>query len=904
MAISRTKNQSNEPYWIGLQYSLIDLRFRGSYIDLETSSNLKLTQSLVEDYCSGQWQSILQNSKVLQYFQINKTISVIPIELQDDLESEVISRLTVVATLLSIFVQVNFTGPIFDLEPSKIFNSGIEETNLNSISLDELSLAGEPAYHLTKSATFLCLAIKLLESLSLIKNSKGLETGFETLAWWELRTGILHRKLIESQIPFSDELASRLDQLSIDLKITYPDTSNAQDLLSMLTLERGLAEHLIGNDKVANKLFLRAAEEAGLEYELTGILGKRTKFQEQELSQLVLLARGRTRTPFLTQPDLSESPSPTKQSVATPITLALNDDTLLEKTQFTSTTSSMSSLTIDPENQPELHPLDQSILLALSLSIKNTSPSHGLTKAQIAPFIERVLETPANWSVHSMALLVRSRLEAHRSRTVERGLLQLQALVDQLTKEAENDPVDRCTAKERVRWTWSLEIPSKWDLERELGRKLIGLGVIRSAMEIFERLEMWEDVVQCHLTLDSKPIGIQLVKDLINGQKIESDLKMSKTRFSSDGKRLGKLWCLLGELESNPKHWETAWDLSEHTSSRAMRSLGAYHFSRGAYSESYQCLSTALKINPLFAKTWFICGCAAMRLENWDDAEVAFRRCISLDDEDAEAWNNLATVYLKQANTEDPTPSPQDTSKSNSQDPQGEVDSDDDDEVPVPMSISRTTSAFHALQQAVKISYDSWRMWANYMIVGMSIGEYSESIRALGRVIEIKGEEGLDLDVLEKLIKVSIITKNQTFDEKLSDSSKIFDRLNDVMNRIVLIKCSKVSRVWELMSNLCECVEEFKLSLEHQLTAYRVGVSQVTELWTTNFESWKIASEIVERTIDRLESIGCKLNDDEVNWKWQVKSILRGFLSKSKNSFEDEERWVQLDSRLKSIKQS
>ncbi|EGG03392.1 uncharacterized protein MELLADRAFT_109196 [Melampsora larici-populina 98AG31] len=903
MTISRTKNQSNESYWIGLQHSLIDLRFRGSYEDHESSSsNLKLTQSLVEDYCSGQWKSILENAQVRRYFQINETVSVIPIELEDDLQFEIISRLTVVATLLSIFVQVNFTGPIFDVEPSKVFNSEIDESNLNSISLSELSLAGEPAYHLTKSATFLCLAIKLIESLSLIKNKKGVET----LAWWELRAGILHRKLIESQIPFSDELFLRLDELLIDLKTNSSENSNAQDLLPMLTLERGLAEHLIGNDKAANQLFLRAAEEAGLEYELTGILGKRTKFQEQDLSQLVLLAKGRTRTPFLnTQPDLSDSLSPTKQSV-TPITLALNDDTLLEKTQFTSTTSSMSSLSIDPKNQPELHPLDQSILLALSLSIKNTSPSHGLTKAQIAPFIERVLENPANWSVHSMALLVRSRLEAHRSRTVERGLLQLQALVDQLTKEAENDPVDRCTAKERVRWCWTLELPSKWDLERQLGRKLIGLGVIRSAMEIFERLEMWEDVVQCHLTLDSKPIGIQLVKDLINGQKIESDLKMSKTRSNQDGKRLGKLWCLLGELESDPTHWKTAWEISEHTSSRAMRSLGAYHFSKGSYTESYECLSTALKINPLFAKTWFICGCAAMRLENWEDAEMAFRRCISLDDEDAEAWNNLATVYLKQANTEEPTTSHQETSTSHPQDPKADLDSDEDDEdIPVPMLISRTTSAFHALQQAVKISYDSWRMWTNYMIVGMSIGEYSESIRALGRVIEIRGEDGLDLDVLEKLIQVSIISKNSLSNEEeaIINSTKIFDRLKDVMNRIVLIKCSKVCRVWELMSNLCECVQDYKSALEHQLTAYRVGVSQVTELWTTNLTSWKIACEIVERTLDRLETIGSKLNDEEVNWKWQVKSILRGFLSRSKNSFEDEERWVLLDSRLKSIKQ-
>lgn len=514
-----------------------------------------------------------------------------------------------------------------------------------------------------------------------------------------------------------------------------------------------------------------------------------------------------------------------------------------------------------------------------------------------------------------MALLIRSRLEAHRSRTVERGLLQHQALVDQLTKDAENDPVDRSTAKERVRWTWGLDLPSKWELERELGRKLVGLGVIRSAMEIFERLEMWEDVVQCHISLDSKPTGIQLVKDLIAGQKVESDVTMSKFRTTQDAKRLGKLWCLLGELESNPAHWQTAWDVSQKTSSRAMRSLGAYHFSKGSYQQSQECLSVALSINPLFVKTWFICGCAAMRLGDWVGAESAFRRCISLDDEDAEAWNNLATVYLKQAVAEEHltasvTLTKTTTSCSNIPDDptSDEVETLDEDQVgeTEPRTVfSHPMAAFYALQQAVKLSYDSWRMWTNYMIVAISVAEHTEAIRALGRVLEIRGHEGLDHAALQKLMEAAILSKKLSAGET-SATSRIFDRLQDVMNRIVLLKCANDYIVWESASQLCLCVDDYKTALEHQLTAYRVGVSQATELWTTQLESWISASEIVQRTLERLQSLGPKLSAEQqsvLNWKWQSKSILRSFLSKSKSSFEDEAKWGELNERLKILKE-
>ena len=39
-------------------------------------------------------------------------------------------------------------------------------------------------------------------------------------------------------------------------------------------------------------------------------------------------------------------------------------------------------------------------------------------------------------------------------------------------------------------------------------------------------------------------------------------------------------------------------------------------------------------------------------------------------------------------------------------------------------------------------------MWYNYMVVAVDVGELAEAARALGRVVEMRGAEGLDEDVL------------------------------------------------------------------------------------------------------------------------------------------------------------
>jgi tetratricopeptide (TPR) repeat protein len=257
-----------------------------------------------------------------------------------------------------------------------------------------------------------------------------------------------------------------------------------------------------------------------------------------------------------------------------------------------------------------------------------------------------------------MALLLRSRLESTRTRTVERSTLQLQALVDQMKTTTETDGSNSAPLSERLRYFHAIPLPSKWEMERELAERFISLGVVKSAMEIFERLEMWEEVVKCHVSLERPDRGIAIVKDLLEGSKVEAETVLSrgkagfvdpaKRRRVLDTAREAKLWCILGDLqpEKAAEHYKRGWEISKHTSGRAIRSLGGYHFARHEYEEARECLRLAVKINPLLSRSWFILGCTCIRLEDWDGAKEAFGRCVSIDEEDGESWNNLASIYL------------------------------------------------------------------------------------------------------------------------------------------------------------------------------------------------------------------------------------------------------------------
>jgi len=590
-------------------------------------------------------------------------------------EEEELERLCIAIACLHAFVQANWTGPDLDVTPLEVLTnvndsqvpSSWTEEAIHAKAISELAFGGEPAYHLAKVAIFLRLS-QLLVSLPF--------NHIESIPWWRLRVEMVRQRILDEPVAISDNYRTAVEALASTTTTTT--ITSEPDLAGRMYLELGLLEHTLARDRAAADYFIKASRSTGLEYELTGALGRRTKFQQKELSQLVLLAESHLDLDCYSGEDSvslsrnekkkdgkdtgEEIEKDTNKNIPIPETLALNDDTLLEQTQFTSSkvaagsgsssnSSSSSRLShIDPSSQPPLHPLDQCILLSLCLNVRNTSPQHGLTAEQMSPYVSRVISHPRNWSIHTMALLLRSRLESSRTRTVERSTLQLQALIEQM-------PTADSTTSERLLYFHSFPLPSRWDMEKELAQRYLSIGVVKSALEIFERLEMWEDVVACYGALEQPEKGIAVVKDLLEGKKQEADAVIARGKSTStphyrtlqDATREAKLWCLLGDLdpENAVAHYTHAWKLSNESSGRAMRSLGGYYFARANYEEAIVCLKRAVRINPLLTRSWFILGCAAMRVEHWEEAKDAFSRCVAIDEEDGESWNNLASMYLR-----------------------------------------------------------------------------------------------------------------------------------------------------------------------------------------------------------------------------------------------------------------
>jgi tetratricopeptide (TPR) repeat protein len=605
---------------------------------VETSDVLDLAKSVV----NGDFEAALQGPFAKRIFarsttDPNDTSALFNAEVAGNPADDEEIRLILAVACLHSFVQINWTGPDLDFKVRDVLQitfSEVTEEELNRRAVSELAYGGEPAYHLTQYAMLLRLAQLLLDVPS---------QHCKSIPWWKLRVALVHQQILDEPAPPPSSLLSALEPLE-------PVYVSDPELSGRLQLEQGLLQHILSQDKLAADYFIKAARATGMEYELTGALGKRTKFQQNELSQLILLAESQLR--LEDRPNDSSSVEPSSSGGQVPETLALNDDTLLEQTAFTSSSPSAHSRLshLDPSAQPALHPLDQSILLAMCLNVKNTSPVHGLTAEQMTPYVARVITHPLNWSVHTMALLLRARLESNRTRTVERATLQLQALIEQM-------PTADAPVAERLRYAHALPLPSKWEMEKELATRFLSLGAVRSALDIFERLEMWEEVVKCWQAMERRDKGVTIVRDLLEGRKAEADVVLARgkagtteaRRANMDLTREAKLWCLLGDLEPENavEHYERAWAVSGQTAGRAMRSLGGYHFAKAAYPEAIACLKKAVAINPLLSRSWFILGCASMRVEDWAEAKAAFSRCVAIDEEDGESWSNLASMYMR-----------------------------------------------------------------------------------------------------------------------------------------------------------------------------------------------------------------------------------------------------------------
>lgn len=445
---------------------------------------------------------------------------------------------------LNSFLQCNVTGPPLAwishqvIWPQALQSNPKQLKELRHSLILSLSADGETVYHLTPKVELFCLAKILLNHVNVVGKDPN-------HIWGRLRVNFWHQRLL------SDNVDSLQKTIYNDVEsIGWSISNQSSQARAQFLIERATIHTYHGFDKKAREDLKSAAEETGLQFALTGRLGKRTKFQQNELSQLVVLALSASDEKSQNASSVNtDTKKATAESASKPLNLDLNDDTLLEAISFSKETPVSEILdeelippalkTLDPADQPTLRPLDSIILLAVASSISNTSPQDGLTREETLPYATRVLTGGStNWQVYTQGLLVRSRIEGYRSRTVERGVLQLQALVDQViaetTSESATDVTDSTAQEpssstttflpkaeasesapvsERLLYIHQLASPTRWKLEAELADRWVSLGGLRTALEIYERLQMWAEVALCWAASDREDEARKIIRD-------------------------------------------------------------------------------------------------------------------------------------------------------------------------------------------------------------------------------------------------------------------------------------------------------------------------------------------------------------------------------------------------------
>lgn len=354
----------------------------------------RLAEQHLENLEKGDYESILKSTEAKELLQSEKSIQDQNDKPWNDAifqrlgsllsdrstpETQVIYFCVGYAALLA-FLQSNVTGPPLPFNSATtVFSKDVASdpkvvrTTRKSL-LSGLALDGIAAYRLTPNIELLCLADAVFTSPAILKNIK-------VARWAKIRVNFMHQRLLSEvsstlQDLIYEDLAIVAEELEAAKKIPGFDEQAEGEFL----LERSTIHTHHGLDSFAREDIQNATKNRGFKFALTGLLGKRTKFQQKETSQLVVLAKSKVspsseqsvdkEEPSTKIDDVSNDPS----TATAPDKLDLNDDTLLESISFTKKSEIPTDIQaisdvpqelqeLDPSDQPKLQPLDSSILL-------------------------------------------------------------------------------------------------------------------------------------------------------------------------------------------------------------------------------------------------------------------------------------------------------------------------------------------------------------------------------------------------------------------------------------------------------------------------------------------------------------------------------------------------------------
>lgn len=806
---------------------------------------------------------------------------------------------------LNLFIQSNYTGPTPPISAYEaLFGTQsrftAEQIHLNAFKA--LSSYGQIAYQDTENPLYLLLSLHILERLSQVKRSLlltqldsseefvedemvALDQPFKAAVhWWRARAIQLQMSLYQEFSGPHIAVSSSILNKSLPQALTTGLTEKlTKDLVIVYYLEKSKnalesnLEHLV----LPNLMEVQKLTQ--FEFVLTGCKAKRTKYQEMAKSSLIILAKSN-----YFNNTLEESNDDTPES------FELNSDLLLERPHFEqigetedledqiykkqktdSQEIDYSTLlplslrqeyipealkSLDPNNQPNLSDYDNLQLLLRLYTLRQTSPANNdMVNQQLTSLVSRVLyqtdSKTVNYSIFSRGLWERSVLETTNARTIERGILQMQSLVEEVglkiktryipTESSVDTDKELKISNSRLRYIFQLPLLARWALDTKLAEKYMSLGIVRSAIEIYERLNLQVDVALCHAS-----IGEESKAKVILEQRVSD--------FPDDARALS----ILGDINEDPTYWEKAWEIAKY--SKAKVSLSRYYYQPPKGVErnmllAIQHMQDALNVNPISFSNWFFYGCLGLETTNFELAAEAFTRCVSLDDTNSNSWSNLATALLR---------------------------------------LDKTQEAFNALKKAVGTSDNkrTWRLWENYLIVAAKLKDWNEVLHACKKLVDFKeGENSIDIPVVEKLVEILVAT------EYNPETTMTFFQRSCV--EFVTVKIPSLvnsnARLWRITARVELWRQRPWAALESHERAFRATIHN-PDLETDE----KVWNETVDACVDLVasyESLGelpGRLGAGDVvcrDWKYKAKSTLKSLMSKGRMSWEGTEGWERLE---------
>lgn len=521
-------------------------------------------------------------------------------------------------------------------------------------------------------------------------------------------TGCAESSNSSKSFTFASSKESGILQRSISDSTHHP-VQCSEELGTLLVVELASRLPYYNMSKLYEPLLSIASSRLGFFFSFTGRLGIRRKYQKHVTPQLVLVTEDRKAES--TNNDTCESEcntNPNEVYRGEAETSETNQNTAVSSASATSITEDIGLLDVnidsdilerpklseDPHEMP-LTPVEQCILLSKALHVLQTMPEDDeLNLEYLNAIVVRCLDSKEawrSWLLYSVALWVRCKTEYHRTKTVERATLQLHKLCDSYYET-------EVAAGNRLQFIWHMWSPSSWGIKREICKRMCSIGSFLTAYEIYQKLHLWEDAIQCLIIVGRKSDA----KDLVLKQLERAPNPL--------------LWCFLGDIEGDISHYNTAWQLSKGHCARAQRTLGSFHFNKGDLKAAVTSLELALAINPMRESSQFLLGCSYLKLNQLDRAITVFARVVALNPSSYDAWANMCSAH---------------------------------------MNINNLKEARLCIEQAVKHNPSKWQFWEIHMYIGIRSRDIQAVCMSVDKLLNLGQKSIIKASIVAFLVDAS-----------------------------------------------------------------------------------------------------------------------------------------------------